>query len=356
MHLDRTMRSAILAALASAGLFGVSTPLAKLLVEEVPPVALAGLLYLGSGVGLLAWRWWRRRAQIATEQREAPLAGADWGWLAGAILAGGVIAPVLLMLGLERTSGSAAALLLNLEGVFTALLAWVVFRENVDRRIALGFFLIAGGGVLLSWEGAPAHGLPSGALAVMAACLGWAVDNNLTQRVSGSDPVQVAGIKGLVAGCVNVTLAGLVGWHPESLLSVLAALTLGFLGYGVSLSLFIWALRHLGTARTGAYFSVAPFFGAATALVLLAERPSGAFWLAAALMAIGVWLHVTESHAHLHRHERLVHAHAHRHDEHHQHEHDGSWDGTEPHTHNHEHEPIVHSHPHYPDLHHRHRH
>ncbi len=350
------MHNAILAALTSAVLFGLSTPLAKLLLLGVPPVALAGLLYLGSGLGLLAWRAWRRRINVAIEPREAPLAPGDWGWMAGATLAGGVMAPVLLMLGLERTSGSAAALLLNLEGVFTAVLAWIVFHENVDRRIATGFFLIAGGGVLLSWEGTPAGGPPLGALAVVAACLGWAVDNNLTQRVSGSDPVQVAGIKGLAAACVNLTLAGLIGWHPAALLPMLAALALGFLGYGVSLSLFVWALRHLGTARTGAYFSVAPFFGAVAALVVLAERPGPAFWLAAGLMAIGVWLHVTERHAHVHRHERLVHAHAHRHDEHHQHEHDENWDGTEPHTHTHEHAPLVHAHPHYPDLHHRHRH
>lgn len=201
--------------------------------------------------------------------------------MAGAILAGGIIAPVLLMLGLERTTGSAAALLLNFEGVFTALLAWFVFHENVDRRIATGFSLIVAAGVLLSWEGAPAGGLPLGALAVMAACLGWAVDNNLTQRVSGSDPLQVAGIKGLVAGSINVGLAVSAGWEPTPPPVILVALGVGFLGYGVSLSLFVWALRHLGTARTGAYFSVAPFFGAATALVILSERPGSLFWVAA---------------------------------------------------------------------------
>lgn len=352
----REMRKPILIALASAGLFGLSTPLAKLLVDEVAPVALAGLLYLGSGIGLLGWWALRRAAVPAAARREAPIARADWGWMAGAVLAGGVIAPVLLMLGLQRTPASVASLLLNLEGVFTALLAWFVFRENVDRRIAIGFFLIAGGGVLLSWRGAPAGGLPWGSLAVVGACLGWAVDNNLTQRVSGSGPVQVAGIKGLVAGCVNLALAWLLGWRPEAAGPLLASLALGLVGYGVSLSMFVWALRHLGTARTGAYFSVAPFFGAATALVVLAERPGAAFWLAAALMAAGVWLHVTERHVHLHRHERLVHNHRHRHDEHHRHEHDASWDGSEPHTHPHEHEPLLHSHPHYPDLHHRHRH
>lgn len=350
------MNRGIVAALFSAALFGISTPLAKVLLADISPLALAGLLYFGSGVGLLGWRWLRQRTRAAIEPREAPLVRADWGWMAGAILAGGIVAPVLLMLGLERTTGSAAALLLNFEGVFTALLAWFVFHENVDRRVAMGFFLIVLAGGLLSWEGAPAGGLPLGALAVMAACLGWAVDNNLTQRVSGSDPMQVAGIKGLVAGSINLGLAASAGWEPAPLPTLLVALGVGFLGYGVSLSLFVWALRHLGTARTGAYFSVAPFFGAAMALVILSERPGSMFWAVAAMMAIGVWLHITERHDHLHHHEPLVHSHAHRHDEHHQHEHDETYDGTETHTHPHEHAPLVHSHPHYPDLHHRHRH
>jgi len=351
-----SMRPAILAALVSAVLFGASTPLAKVLLAHVPPLALAGLLYLGAGVGLLFLRWMWRGLRRETTEQEAPLAGSDWWWLAGAILAGGVLAPALLMLGLTYTQAASAALLLNLEGVFTALLAWFVFHENVDRRVAAGFFLIAGAGVLLSWESAPAAGLPLGALAVIAACLAWAVDNNLTQHVSGSDPMQVAGLKGLVAGSINLTIAISTGWTPPAVPVALTALGVGLLGYGVSLSLFVWALRHLGTARTGAYFSVAPFFGAATAVLLLAERPGALFWVAAVLMAIGVWLHVTERHDHPHRHERLTHTHMHRHDEHHQHEHPDGWGGVEPHTHEHEHAPVVHMHPHYPDLHHRHRH
>lgn len=349
-------RGAIAAALLSALLFGVSTPLAKTLVAQVPPLALAGLLYMGAGVGLLALRALRRSFGTAATPRESALARADWGWMAGAILAGGVIAPVLLMVGLTRLSASTAALLLNLEGVFTALIAWSVFHENVDRRVAFGFFLIATAGVILSWQGAPPGAVPIGALAVLAACLGWALDNNLTQRVSGSDPLQVAGIKGLVAGCISLGLALLNGWQPAGVSVSLAALVVGFLGYGLSLSLFVWALRHLGTARTGAYFSVAPFFGAAAALVMFAEHPGASFWLAAVMMAAGVALHVMERHAHRHQHERLVHSHRHRHDEHHQHTHEQEWDGVEPHSHVHEHAVLVHSHPHYPDLHHRHRH
>jgi drug/metabolite transporter (DMT)-like permease len=322
----------------------------------VPPLALAGLLYLGAGVGLTVLRLTAQEFKPEASAREAPLAGADWWWLAGAILAGGVIAPVLLMLGLQHTQAATAALLLNLEGVFTALLAWFVFHENVDRRIATGFFLIAGTGVLLSWEGTPAGVLPLGVLAIVLACFGWAVDNNLTQRVSGSDPLQVAGLKGLVAGAINLSLAYATGWAPPSGAIVAAALGVGLLGYGISLSLFVWALRHLGTARTGAYFSVAPFFGAAAAVGVLGERPGSLFWSAAALMTVGVWLHVTERHDHLHQHDPLRHRHLHRHDTHHQHTHPEGWDGTEPHTHDHEHEPLLHAHPHYPDLHHRHGH
>jgi drug/metabolite transporter (DMT)-like permease len=350
------MRPAILAALASALLFGASTPLAKVLLAEVPPVALAGLLYLGAGTGLIALRQVKQTLLGAASHRESPVTGDDWKWLAGAILSGGVIAPVLLMLGLQHTQASTAALLLNLEGVLTALLAWFVFHENLDRRIALGFFLIAAAGVLLSWQGALAGAVPLGALAVAAACLGWALDNNLTQRVSGSDPLQVAGLKGLVAGAINLLIALTTGWLPPAPAVVVAALGVGLAGYGLSLSLFVWALRHLGTARTGAYFSVAPFFGAATAVAFLGERPGTLFWVAAALMMAGVWLHVTERHDHLHRHEPLRHGHLHHHDPHHQHRHPADWDGAEPHAHLHEHEPMVHAHPHYPDLHHRHRH
>jgi len=346
----------VAAALASAALFGISTPLAKVLVGSIPPLALAGLLYAGAGLGLSAW-WLAQRLGSGDQQpREAPLRRADLPWFGGAVLFGGVLGPVLLMWGLARTSASSASLLLNLEGVFTALLAWFVFHENFDRRIFLGMLAIVAGGVLLTWEGRPAAGLPLGALAIAAACLSWALDNNFTGRVSASDPVQIAGLKGLVAAGVNLGLAFAGGWRlPEAWL-VLAAGAVGLGGYGVSLALFVWALRHLGTARTGAYFSSAPFIGASTALVLLNEEPSPLFWLAALLMALGLWLHLTERHAHVHVHEPMAHSHRHVHDEHHRHEHDLAWDGREPHAHFHKHAPLVHSHPHYPDLHHRHRH
>ena len=319
-------------ALAAAALFGASTPFAKLLGGRVEPVLLAGLLYLGSGCGLFAWRWLGARGKRQGPQ-EAPMRRADIPWLAGAVLFGGVFGPALLMTGLTVTPGSTASLLLNLEGVLTAILAWVVFKENFDRRIALGMAAITAGGVLLSWEGRPEAGLPWGAFAVTGACLAWAIDNNLTRKVSAGDPVQIAAIKGLVAGTVNLSIALARGSEMPGAWTVLACGVVGLVGYGISLTLFVLALRSLGTARTGAYFSVAPFVGAAISLVLLGDRPTVAFFLAAGLMGIGVWLHLTEKHEHEHDHEAMTHDHRHVHDEHHQHEHGPDDPPDEPHSH-----------------------
>ena len=341
-------------ALGAAALFGASTPFAKLLLGQVSPLMLAGLLYLGSGIGLAFWLV--LRARLYPHDRSSPLASADRPWLAAAILAGGVAGPMLLMQGLARSDAATASLLLNLEAVLTAAIAWTVFRENVDRRVLAGMAAIVAGGVLLSAAAPPrAEGL-IGAVLITAACLAWAIDNNLTRRVSGGDAAMLACVKGLVAGGVNFALALAVGAPLPAAHGWLAAGLLGFLGYGVSLTLFIVALRHLGTARTGAYFSVAPFFGAALALALLGERPEAGFWAAAALMALGVWLHLSERHEHGHTHEPIEHDHEHLHDAHHRHEHDSTWDGREPHVHRHRHEALVHFHPHFPDSHHRHEH
>lgn len=343
----------VLSALLAALLFGASTPLAKGLLASVSPQVLAGLLYLGSGVGLGAvWlsRWSSRTAT------EAKLSRQEVPWLLGAVGLGGILGPLLLLLGLSHTPASAASLLLNLEGVFTALLAWSLFRENVSSRVAAGMAAIMAGGTLLAWNGRVEWGGLSGPLVIAAACLCWAIDNNLTQKVSGSDPLQVAALKGAVAGTVNLTI-GLVltGSLPE--VSDLAkALVLGFFGYGLSLVLFVLALRSLGTARTGAYFSTAPFVGAILAVVVWHEPVTSTLVAAGILMAFGVWLHLTETHGHEHVHEPLAHSHRHSHDAHHQHAHSPEDPAGEPHTHAHVHDRLVHSHPHYPDIHHRHGH
>jgi drug/metabolite transporter (DMT)-like permease len=340
------------AALAAAVLFGASTPLAKALLGAAPPVLLAGLLYAGSGLGLSLVRLVRDRGL-----KSAPLNAAEWPWLLGAIVTGGLLGPVLLMYGLVHTSAAQASLLLNLESVLTALLAWLVFRENAGRRVVLGMALIVAGGVLLTWPTGRGGGTSLiGAVAIAAACACWALDNNLTRRISAGNPLFIAAAKGLAAGITNIALAlGLGAPLPAPGVSA-AALTVGFFGYGVSLALYVVALRGLGAARAGAYFSTAPFVGAALAIAVFGEPVSGLFWVAAVLMAAGVWLHLTEIHEHEHAHPAVTHAHSHRHDAHHRHEHEGGWDGSEPHTHEHTHAPLVHAHPHYPDVHHRHTH
>ena len=344
-------------ALGAALLFGASTPLAKLLVGDVPALLLAGLLYLGSGLGLgvlLVARWAKERGSGQTATHLA-IPRTEVPWLLGAILFGGMLGPALLMLGLTHTSGASASLLLNVEGVLTAGIAWLVFKENTDRQIVLGMVAIVAGGALLSWEPGGAT-LSTGALFILGACLCWAIDNNLTRKVSTNDAMLVAGLKGLVAGSCNTALALAAGATLPALATVGSSLLVGFFGYGLSLTLFVLALRALGTARTGAYFSVAPLFGVVISLTLWPDVPGPLFWMAAALMALGVWLHVRERHLHDHTHEPLVHAHRHRHDEHHQHEHAFAWRSDGAHTHVHRHEVLTHKHPHYPDIHHRHGH
>ena len=344
-------RAGIVMALGAALLFGVSAPLAKLLLATAPPQLLAGLLYLGSGVGL-GVVWLGRRGA----RKEAALTRRDLPWLASAIGFGGVLGPLLLMAGLAITPASSASLLLNLEGVFTATLAWFVFHEHFDRRIALGMALIVAGGATLSWEGRLGPAGIAGPLLIASATLCWGIDNNLTQKVSARDPVEIAMFKGLTAGAVNTTLALSLGARWPSLPHALAAGALGFASYGVSLVLFVLALRQLGTARTGAYFASAPFVGAAVSLIVFRERPAIALLIGASFMAVGVWLHLTEHHSHQHRHEAMEHEHLHVHDAHHQHTHGPDDPPGEPHSHRHRHEPLVHTHPHYPDIHHRHGH
>jgi drug/metabolite transporter (DMT)-like permease len=259
------------------------------------------------------------------------------------------------MFGLLQTPASTASLLLNLEAVFTALIAWAVFHENINSRIAAGLLAIVAGGVVLSWQGSLEFTAYVGPVAIAGACLCWGIDNNLTQRISAADPVRIASIKGLASGSINTLLAFSLGqWHYTPVIWI--ALVLGFVSYGLSLVLYIRALRELGTARAGNYFSVAPFAGAVAGVILWREPVTLGLLAAGFLMGLGVWLHITETHEHRHVHEPLTHEHKHTHDEHHQHEHLPDDPPGEPHTHRHRHERLEHSHPHYPDIHHRHPH
>jgi drug/metabolite transporter (DMT)-like permease len=352
-------RSALVEALVAAVAFGVAAPLAKRLGAELPPLALAGLLYLGAGLALLAAGLVARAARRGERPREAPLERRDLPVLAAMIACGGVAGPVLLMVGLARLEGQAASLLLNLEVVLTALGAALAFHEHLGRRGAAAVGAVTLGAALLALRGgsemAGASGSWWGALAVAGACAAWAADNNFSRLLSARDPMQVARWKALAAGAVSLALAALTSARLPPVRAIGAALAVGAVGYGASLVLYLRAQRGLGAARTAALFATAPFVGAAASLPLLGERPTLALGGAAALMALGAWLLATEHHEHTHRHESLAHAHLHTHDEHHQHVHTGD-EGPAPHSHPHVHAAIEHAHPHAPDLHHRHRH
>ncbi|MDS4025925.1 MAG: EamA family transporter [Candidatus Contendobacter sp.] len=343
----------VLLALLAAALFGASTPLAKLLLGAMGPTTLAGLLYLGAGGGLTMAL--AVRALFGFRRAEAPLTVADWPWLAGVVIAGGLVGPILLMVGLRATPAASAALLLNLESLFTLLIAWLVFHENVDRRVGLGALAILIGAVILSWQG-EFDGFHPGALAVASACLAWAIDNNLTRKLAAADPMQIVMVKGAVAGPITLAIAATVGELFPTPGLVMAAGALGAIGYGGSLIGFVLALRHLGAARTSAYFATAPFIGATMAVALLDESVTPQLLVAGALMLTGVYLHLTERHAHAHIHDGMVHEHRHTHDDHHQHAHGPHDPPGEPHAHAHVHAHLEHAHAHYPDIHHRHRH
>jgi drug/metabolite transporter (DMT)-like permease len=349
-------RHAVVLAFMSAALFGVSTPAAKVLLGSIDPAILAGLLYCGAGLGVAIVRRLGRSVVSRSDAPEVALGRRELPWLAGAIVTGGILGPILLMTGLTRTDAATASLLLTLEGVATALMAWFIFHENFDRRIAVGMACLAAGAIALSWSGQPSLSALLGPIAIVGACIAWGLDNNLTRKVSLADPLQIVEIKGLIAGPVNLVLGLIAGGQIPGMTASLLAGLVGFLGYGVSLVLFVFALRHLGTARTGAYFSTAPFLGAIAALAFLQEPFTGQLALAGVLMGLGVWLHLSEHHEHHHVHEPTEHAHPHVHDEHHQHAHQPADPPGEPHTHAHRHERLTHKHPHVPDMHHHHKH
>jgi drug/metabolite transporter (DMT)-like permease len=337
--------------LCAAALFGSSAPAAKLLLGGASPAMLAGLLYLGAAAGLWLYR------VVAPPTQEASLERQDALTLAGVVLAGGVAGPILMLFGLSRVSGLTGSLLLNLEAPFTVLLAVALFREHLGRQALAATILICGGATLLEVPPGPMRSDPTGVLLLAAACACWALDNNLTQRLSLRDPFAIVRIKTLGAGIVNTGLALLVVGSPlPAPKYLLIALVVGSLGYGVSVVLDAYALRLIGAAREAAYFATAPFVGALGSVAFLGDRPSWYHTLAMVAMILGVALLLRERHSHVHEHRALDHEHVHRHDEHHRHQHHPSDPPGEPHTHAHHHAPLIHDHPHVPDAHHRHRH
>jgi drug/metabolite transporter (DMT)-like permease len=344
------MKAAVAWTLVAAALFGASAPAAKLLLAATSPLLLAGLLYLGAGLAALLI------GGLAPRTGEARLTRADAPWLAGAIVIGGVVGPLLLMVGLERTSATAASLLLNLEVVFTTLLAALLFHEAIGRRGVVALVLIVTGAAILTFDRSAGHATTVwGPLAVAGACAAWGLDNNLTQKLSARDPLAVVRWKGLCAGAFSLAVGLLAHGRLPPARAILGGLAVGALGYGLSLALVVRAMRELGAARTGMVFATAPFAGAVLSIPLLHERPTAALAAAAGVLALGVLFIARERHEHPHTHDAIAHEHRHVHDAHHQHAHDHDY-GPEPHVHPHTHEPVTHRHPHAPDLHHRHRH
>lgn len=347
-------RYSMFQALLAALLFGASAPLAKLLLGVIDPIPMASFLYLGSGIGLLLYRF-IMRLQKKQMDVEAKIDKSEFKWLIGAVLTGGVLAPIVLMFSLRNTPASTASMLLNFESVATTLIAFIVFKESIGKRIWLAVALITSASILLSWDFKGEWGLSIGALGVLLACTLWGIDNNFTRNISAKDPFITVTIKGIGAGMFSMFLAILTRNHFPSFPIILGAMLLGFLSYGLSIVLFILAMRNLGASRTSAFFGTAPFVGTLLSFLLFREVPNVFFYFALPIMIVGTIFILKENHEHKHQHQRSEHEHRHKHDEHHQHYHEGSTEDLE-HSHFHVHEEFEHSHSHTPDFHHRHAH
>lgn len=345
---NKGLQSAIL----SAFLFGISPVACKGLVGQMSPALLAGLLYLGSGLGLTAVLF---RQQLAVGKLVAGLSRRQWGNLLGAIFAGGVAAPLFLAYGILYGTASEVSLLLNFEAVATTLLAWLIFHEHVGTRVWVGKIFIIGASLLVVLSGSGEVRLSVPGLCVLAACCLWGLDNNLTRELENLPPAFLACLKGWSAGLFNILVAMALFQGNATGFQVSGALVIGALSYGTSLVLFIQALREIGSARTSTWFACGPFIGAILAILILGERPQAEFWLAGIIMLSGMFLLYGEKHRHSHRHARIAHSHPHDHDEHHRHQHQPE-DLEGEHDHFHVHEPLEHVHSHWPDIHHRHSH
>ena len=352
--MSRSHIPSVIQALIAALLFGASAPIAKLLLGEVEPIPLAAFLYLGSGIGLLGIKLFQRINQQGVND-EAQVEKSDFKWLLGAIVAGGVAAPITLLFSLKNTPAATASLLLNFEGVATTLIAFFAFKESISRRAWWAIALITIASIFLSINFNAEWGFSIGALGIIAACVLWGVDNNFTRNISAKDPLVIVTIKGLGAGSFSLIMALFLGNNLPSWEVILGALVLGSLSYGASIVLFIHAMRGLGAARTSALFSTAPIAGIILSILIYQEFPSWLFIVALPLMVVGAFLLVNDEHEHHHIHEMVIHEHSHSHDDgHHEHEHDREF--AKKHSHVHTHDELTHSHHHMPDLHHRHVH
>jgi len=338
----------ILQALTAAIFFGASAPISKLLLGDISPIFLAAFLYLGSGTGISLTKLVQR---ISSKEKEAGIKSADVKWLAGAIISGGILAPIVLMVSLQNTSASTASLLLNFEGVGTTLIALLFFKESISRRAWTAILVITMASIFLSTNFNEGFGISFGALGIILACFLWGLDNNFTRNISGKDPLVIVAWKGLIAGTFSFFLAFFLGNQIPSFTTIFYTLILGFISYGLSTLLFIYSMRGLGAARTSALYGTAPLAGILLSIVLFGEIPSFFFIIATILMIGGTLLLINENHSHSHVHTVLFHEHIHSHDDL-DHGHDSS---KTIHAHEHEHPAEEHEHEHLPDIHHRHK-
>jgi len=342
----------VIQAVLAAILFGVSAPLSKMLLGNIEPVPLASFLYLGSGAGLFLYQV-IKYAVSKEKLKEASLKKKDVPWLLGSIIFGGVAAPIILMISLVRTPASTASLLLNFEGVATALIALLLFKENIGKSVGAAIVLITISSIILTWDLRNQWGFSIGAAGIIAACVCWGVDNNFTKKISFKNPFAIVTIKGFSAGLFSLVLSFLIKNQFPSYTIIFGAMLLGFFSYGLSIVLFVLAMRSLGSARTSALFGTAPFIGAILSFILYKELPDLIFLIALPVMILGTVFLLKEKHNHMHFHEHLIHEHKHTHDDgHHNHIHDNEI--SLPHSHIHEHKAIEHEHPHTPDIHHNH--
>lgn len=330
----------------AAVLFGATTPFAARLAHDVSAPLLAGLLYLGAAMAVLPLFRGRDARFSGTRDAIKPLAVS--------VVFGGFMAPLVLTVGLARTTGATASLLLNFELPATALLAAMVFREHLGRRVVAGTALVMSAGAAVSWAGSPSFRV--GALLIVGACLCWAVDNCVTANLDTVAPETITLAKGLVAGTSNLLIGLVVGGALPSFGVVVAALCLGTVGYGISITLWVSGARDLGAARGQLVFAAAPFVGVGIAWLALGEPVRVVQVIAIVLAAFGVTAVVGSSHEHSHHHHTATHTHEHDHDEHHRHVHDDAIGVGDSHAHLHDHVALAHAHPHVPDVHHRHDH
>ncbi len=347
----------IMMALLSAILFGASAPITKMLLGKIDPIPLAAFLYLGSGIGLLVF-------QIVTSfikkqaLDEAPLKKKDFPWLLGASIAGGIVAPIILLNCLKITPASTASLLLNFEGVATTIIAVIFFKENAGKQILSAIVLITVASIILSWDFKNQWGFSIGSFGIILACFCWGIDNNFTRNISAKNPFSIVTIKGIISGSFSFILSKILGNQMPDLTILISAMIIGFFCYGLSIVLFVFAMRDLGSTRTSALYGTAPFIGVILSFILLRDTPSIMFFISLPIMIIGTVLLLKEKHYHTHMHKAMQHEHRHNHDDaHHNHEHaPGQVIINGYHSHMHTHKAIEHTHPHSPDIHHRHEH